>query len=96
MNLLSPAYLGNPHDSPIWQELSDEVDRARRKFPRPDGLMAALTEEVGELARALMDEPADRVRAEAIQVAAMALRIIDEGDPTLNDVRVRRGQEPIL
>lgn len=72
-------------------EVAAEVDRARAKFPSPAGSMVALMEEVGELARAMLDEPDARVRAEAVQVAAMAMRVAEEGDPTLDDLRAVRG-----
>lgn len=68
-----------------------EVRRARGLFPDPSGLMTALTEEVGELARALLDESTERVREEAIQVAAMAARVAIEMDPTLSALRASRG-----
>lgn len=45
--------------------------------------MTALTEEVGELAKALLDESDQRVYEEAVQVAVMALRVATEGDPSL-------------
>ena len=61
--------------------LRAELDRARAKFPKNDHLFAALGEEVGELARELLENGArERIRAEAIQVACVALRIADEGD----------------
>ncbi|MCH7650678.1 MAG: hypothetical protein IIA63_05895 [Nitrospinae bacterium] len=74
-------------------DLKNEVEFARGKFPEPDGLMTALTEEVGELAKALLDEPRENVYKEAIQVAAMALRVATEGDPTLDQVRIRTGAD---
>jgi hypothetical protein len=48
-------------------------------------MLAALTEEVGELAQALIDHSrgkttASHVFKEAIQVAAMAIRVAEEGD----------------
>lgn len=73
-------------------EVAAEVMRARDKFPSSDGVMCALTEEVGELAKAHMDEPWLNVRAEAVQVAAMALRVALEGDATLYPIRRGRGQ----
>lgn len=58
-----------------------EVLNARTKFPGNKHLLAALTEEVGELAQAMLqDRPHDEIEREAIQVAAVAVRIIEEGD----------------
>lgn len=71
----------------FFAEVFAEVKSARAKFPASVGNMVALTEEVGELAKAMIDEPSERVRAEAVQVAAMALRVALEGDPTLDGLR---------
>lgn len=70
-----------------------EILAARRKFPKPEASMTALTEEVGELAKALLDEPWENVVQEAHQVAAMAARVALEGDPTLKSYRVSRGAD---
>jgi NTP pyrophosphatase (non-canonical NTP hydrolase) len=52
------------------------------KFPENSFLLTALMEEVGELARAyLQGQGENRVRAEALQVACVALRIYEESDP---------------
>lgn len=60
-----------------------EILRARTKFPGNALLLAALTEEVGELAQALLQRQGpERVTAEALQVATVALRIAEEGDAT--------------
>lgn len=72
------------------EQVSKEVMRAQYKFPDSYGVMCALTEEVGELAKAQMDEPWDRVIKEAVQVAAMAARVATEGDPSLNPIREKR------
>jgi NTP pyrophosphatase (non-canonical NTP hydrolase) len=80
----------------VIEDLSAEVGRARTKFPNAYNLNAALMEECGELARAQMQhqhslDPDCRacheIRKEAIQVMAMAFRIMTEGDAslTLND-----------
>lgn len=59
-----------------------EYELALRRFPYPNQNLAALMEEVGELARAfLQDESPERIYAEAVQVAAMAARCALEGDP---------------
>lgn len=77
------------------QAVKAEVTRARLKFPGNDVMFAALGEEVGELANALLElrfayirgaEPSeidhlnDAVQKEAIQVAAVAIRILEDGD----------------
>ena len=60
--------------------IAAELKRARAKFPGNDHLLAALVEEVGELAQAYLKGDASSARLEAIQVACVAIRIIEEGD----------------
>lgn len=66
--------------------------RARHKFPGPNPTIAALIEEVGELAQAMLHiregKHADwsRVHNEAVQVAVMALRAATESDATIGAV----------
>jgi len=61
--------------------LADEIERARNKFPSNQHLLAALVEEVGELAKAFLEnESPERIRAEAIQVACVAIRVFEESD----------------
>ena len=70
-----------------------EIVSARKKFPNNTHLLAALMEEVGELAQAMLQfkyEPykgvsRDDVKKEAIQVACVAIRIVTEGDATFED-----------
>jgi hypothetical protein len=63
------------------EDVATELHAARIKWPRNAHLFAALTEEVGEVARALLDaEPKENLRSECIQVAALAQRIAEEGD----------------
>ena len=76
------------------EDVAKEVMRAQAKFPDSYGAMCALTEEVGELAKAAMDEPYDHVYREAVQVAAMAARIACEGDPSLDCIRKNRKAGP--
>jgi hypothetical protein len=61
-------------------EVRAEVTRAQAKFPANRLATVALMEEVGELAKALLDESPDRVRSEAVRVACMAFRAGVEGD----------------
>ena len=59
-----------------------EVKKAAQRFPQPNPTLAALMEEVGELAKAFLDkEPKENIYKEAVQVAAMAMRCALEGDP---------------
>ena len=63
-----------------------ELRAARAQFPGTTHMLAALMEEVGELAQAMMEHDRDgsqtvpMVMREAVQVAAMAIRIATEGD----------------
>ncbi len=82
-------------EHPFLIDVMREVARARRKFPSSYGSMCALTEEVGELAKALMDESPENVRAEAMQVACMAMRVAIDGDPSLDPIRIKRGLLPL-
>jgi hypothetical protein len=77
-----PAYLGNPHDHPIWQELADELDRAMTKHPpmhSPHEGFSVIREELDPELWAQVCADTGRspeARHEALQVAAMALRYI--------------------
>ena len=73
-----------------------ELKRARAKFPGPNVTMLALMEEVGELATAVFEEPRANVRAEAVQVASMAMRVVLDGDETVTQWRADRGLDPIV
>lgn len=65
-----------------------EVRRAREKFPRDHNLVVALMEEVGELAKEALQNgthtPA--FKGEAKQVAAVAMRLMEEGDSIQENV----------
>lgn len=64
-----------------------EMHRARAKFPSNRFLLAALQEEAGELASALLQkEGRERVVREAIQVAVVAIRIAEEGDRVFDSI----------
>jgi NTP pyrophosphatase (non-canonical NTP hydrolase) len=67
--------------------LSEEVKRARTKFPGNRFLLAALTEEVGELAQALLQKaPKGEIQNKCLQVACVAIRILEEGDASFADI----------
>jgi hypothetical protein len=72
-------------DATFMNDVFSEAQRARLLFAGNDLQMMALTEEVGELAKALIDHdrqkaPAKDVWIEAVQVAVMAMRVATEGD----------------
>lgn len=76
-------------DEEFFAAVSAELQRAREKFPSSNLSLAALMEEVGELAQAMLKVragkwPAYRVREEAVQVAAMAVRVALEGDASFS------------
>lgn len=65
-------------------EIEAELGRARAKFPSAFNLNMALQEEVGEFARAQMQQLGwAKIRTEGIQVIAMVIRIIEEEDQSL-------------
>jgi hypothetical protein len=60
--------------------IEDELQDARGKFPTSTHLTVALMEEVGEMSRNILEGDWELARREAVQVAAVAIRIIEEGD----------------
>jgi hypothetical protein len=70
------------------RDVAEEVRRARTMYPRNDHMLAALMEEVGELAQAYLQGKAwSEIRGEAIQVACIAIRITEESDADFPDAR---------
>ena len=68
-----------------------ELIAAQTKFPDSVLSLAALMEEVGELAQAMLKVhagkwPKERIREEAVQVAVMAMRVALEGDRSFEGV----------
>ncbi len=68
----------------LAHEIEREITRGREKFPTNRHLHAALMEEVGEVANALLEfengnKSRIEVRQELIQVIAVAVRLIQEG-----------------
>jgi NTP pyrophosphatase (non-canonical NTP hydrolase) len=66
--------------------IRDELKAAREAFPGKTHMLTALVEEVGEVAKAMMEHDrkegtsVQQVLREAVQVASMAIRIAVEGD----------------
>lgn len=87
-----------PHVDPIDQFLAEvraEIARARSLYPGARLSTIALGEEVGEVCKAIMDEPASHVRIEAVQVCATAARLALEGDRSVDEYRRSRGLDPL-
>lgn len=80
----------------LAREIIQELGRARAKFPGDNGTTVALVEEVGELAQATFEKSRAEVRKEAIQVACMAMRVVLDGDATLDEWRRRNGLDPLV
>lgn len=72
-----------------------ELSRARVLFPGRNLTLVALMEEVGELAKAAMDEPRENVFKEAVQVAVMAMRVWLDGDHSVEYRRKQNCRLPI-
>lgn len=82
----------------VISDIEDELKKARNAWPKNHHMMNALTEEVGELAQALLHMNFEKgkkthkdVYKEAIQVATMAIRVATEGDSTLPEYDPERG-----
>ncbi len=73
-------------DGLVIKMIRDELVAAREAFPGKTHMLCATVEEVGELAQALMEHDRQQgtspmeVLREAVQVAAMAIRVAVEGD----------------
>jgi len=80
----------------LLNDIIDELAFARSKFPGDKVTYTAMCEEVGELAKALLDEPSDRVREEGIQVVVMAMRVILDGDSSYDELRKERGLDSLV
>lgn len=76
-------------DGIVMAMVRGELIAARQQFPGSTHMLAALMEEVGELAQAMIDhdrggsQTAIQVLREAVQVASMAVRIAVEGDDNM-------------
>ncbi len=90
-----PMMPDNYDEALFLAAVADELHRARAKHPGDNATLTALTEEVGEVAQAMHDHDAAHVRQEAVQVAAMAMRLVLDGDYWMNMYRASRGLDPV-
>src|SRR3569623_671730 len=75
-----------------FEAIRDEVKNGRDRYPAPDGLVCALAEHSGKVAQAMLEQPWHMVQREAMEVIAIAVRLIEEGDPALDLLGVRPGE----
>lgn len=87
---------GGTEEAQVFEGIFEELQRARAKFPGNGVTALSLVGEVGELMTALWREPTANVRAEATQVAVMAIRVILDGDATLEPWRESKGLDPLV
>lgn len=87
--------VGGAAEAAFLAAVSEELSRARAKFPEVPVTLAALLEEAGELAHAIIEKPRAEVYGEAVQVAVMALRLAVEGDDSLEGFRALQGLDPL-
>lgn len=92
--ITAAALTAEPVDA-FLDDVRAELIRARAKFPGDRIMTIALAEEFGELAKAVLDEPAANVRKEAVQTAVMAARIVLDGDGSVNEWRAAKGLDPL-
>lgn len=65
----------------FFDDVRLEHAHAVTKYPAPNKNLAALVEEVGEVARALLEnKPREQLYNECVQVATMAVRIAMEAE----------------
>ncbi|WP_336801445.1 hypothetical protein [Kaistia sp. MMO-174] len=84
------------YEEGLTADILAELVRARAKFPGKNVTLAALMEEVGELATATFEEGRERVRKEAVQVAVMAMRMVLDGDHTFDAWRAEKGLDALV
>jgi hypothetical protein len=102
--ILNDQHAIRPRSEPaVDAELDDflskvraEVIRARQLFPGDRIMTLALAEEFGELVKATLDEPAANVRKEAVQTAAMAARVVLDGDSSVKEWRANKGLDQLV
>lgn len=76
-------------------QVREELIHARSKFPGDRIMTLAMAEEFGELVKAVLDEHSSAVRKEAVQTAAMAARVVLDGDASVNEWRAAKGLDPL-
>ena len=75
----------------IFDDVVFELIKARKKFPGTEDLLHAFTEEAGEVTKGFLHLKHEKgspkeVYGELIQTIAMAVRLIEEGDPNFPKV----------
>ncbi|WP_312218889.1 hypothetical protein [Brevundimonas sp.] len=95
LNEITAVALQSDPVEDFLDQVRAELARARSKFPGDRIMTLAMAEEFGELVKAVLDEPSSDVRKEAVQTAAMAARVVLDGDASVNDWRAAKGLDPL-
>jgi len=100
---LADEYLGKslaafkdsqPSDDDFLGKVRERLEKAREKYPSPNAMSLGILEEAGEVGKALVKESPERVYDECIDLAVMAMRLAEEGDPHSDVFRKSRGLAP--
>ncbi|MEN5112804.1 hypothetical protein ABE453_02185 [Brevundimonas diminuta] len=95
LNEITAVALQSDPVEDFLDQVRAELAHARSKFPGDRIMTLAMAEEFGELVKAVLDEHSSDVRKEAVQTAAMAARVVLDGDASVNDWRAAKGLDPL-
>lgn len=95
LNEITAVALQSDPVEDFLDQVRAELAHARSKFPGDRIMTLAMAEEFGELVKAVLDEHSSDVRKEAVQTAAMAARVVLDGDASVDDWRAAKGLDPL-
>lgn len=95
LNEITAVALQSDPVEDFLDQVRAELAHARSKFPGDRIMTLAMAEKFGELVKAVRDEHSSDVRKEAVQTAAMAARVVLDGDASVNDWRAAKGLDPL-
>ncbi len=80
----------------LYSEVVVQLQRLRVKYPENDAAFLNLIEAIDSLAKALADEPATNVRVKAIEAMALIMRLVLDGDSSIDALRLKRALNNIV